>query len=124
MKAIKITYWTTTIIISLMMTMSAFMQLSQGQAVIDSMKHLGLPVQLTILLGILKALGVIALLFPGYPKIREWAYAGFSFLFIGATFLHFSIGDYQPTTLILLAILITSYATGRKLKQVKKLAVA
>lgn len=124
MKTIKIIYWISTILIAGVMTMSATLQLIQGQAVIDSLKHLGLPVQITILLGILKAMGVIALIVPGYPKIREWAYAGFSFLLIGATFLHFSIGDYQPTTIVLFGILITSYALGNKIKQSKTVSIA
>ncbi len=124
MKTIKISYWITTILITLMMTMSGILQLSQQPQMIDAMKTLGLPAHIMILLGILKLMGAVALVFPGYPKIREWAYAGFSFLFIGATFLHFAVGDYQPTTIVLLGILLTSYFLGAKLKQTKKISIA
>lgn len=126
MKTIKITYWVTTIAFVGMMTMSALMQLVQAAPIIESMTKLGLPVRITILLGILKALGALALVFPGYPKIREWAYAGFSFLLIGATYLHFAVGDYEPVTLILLSVLITSYITGGRLNQLqnKRMSIA
>ena len=126
MKTIKITYWVTTIAFVGMMTMSALMQLLQAAPIIESMTKLGLPVRITILLGILKALGALALVFPGYPKIREWAYAGFSFLLIGATYLHFAVGDYEPVTLILLGVLITSYITGGKINQLqnKRMSIA
>jgi len=126
MKTTKITYWITTLLLVGMMTMSAIMQLIQAAPTVEATKKIGLPLQLTFLLGILKIFGIIALIVPGYPKIREWAYAGFTFLLIGATYLHFSIGDYQPTTLVLLVIVITSYFTNRKRNttQEKKLKMA
>jgi len=114
MKVAKTTYWITTILISLGMTASALGQLTQQPAMIESMKMLGYPAQMMILLGIFKLLGAFILVFPGYPKLKEWGYAGFTFLFIGATYSHFSVGDYNPTTLILLGILVTSYITWKK----------
>jgi uncharacterized membrane protein len=117
MKTTKIIYWITTILITLMMTMSGIMQFVQPPQMLESFKMLGLPAHLMFLLGSLKLLGAIALVFPGYAKIREWAYAGFVFLFTGATFLHFAVGDYNPTTLILGAVLLTSYFTWTKIKQ-------
>lgn len=113
MKATKIMYWISTILISLGMTASALGQLTQQPAMIESMKMLGYPAQMMILLGVFKLLGAFILVFPGYPKVREWGYAGFTFLFIGATYSHFSVGDYNPTTLILLGIVATSYITWK-----------
>jgi hypothetical protein len=118
-KATKITYWITTVLFAGMMTMSAMMQLSQAKPIVESVKNLGLPLHLTFLLGTLKALGVVALVLPGFPKIREWAYAGFTFLLMGATYVHFAVGDYEPITLILLAVLFTSYFTGQRLTSLK-----
>jgi hypothetical protein len=117
MKTTKIIYWITTILITLMMTMSGIMQLSQQPQMLEAFKLLGLPAHLMFLLGALKLLGAVALVFPGYPKIREWAYAGFIFLFTGATFVHFAIGDYNPFTIILAAVLLTSYFTWNKIKK-------
>ena len=48
--------------------------------------NLGYPVYFIPFIGVAKVLGVIALLVPGYPKIREWAYAGLFFDLIGATY--------------------------------------
>lgn len=123
MKATKIIYWISTILISLGMTASALGQLTQQPAMIESMKMLGYPAQMMILLGVFKLLGAFILVFPGYPKVREWGYAGFTFLFIGATYSHFSVGDYNPTTLIFLGIVATSYITWKKIQQ-KKLSLA
>jgi hypothetical protein len=124
MKTTKIIYWISTILIALMMTMSAIMQLTQQPQLLESMKVLGYPSYIMFILGAAKALGAIALIFPGYPKIREWAYAGFTFLLIGATASHFAIGDYEVITLVLLAVLATSYATSRKIAKVKKVSFA
>jgi hypothetical protein len=118
-KTIKITYWTTTILISLGMTMSAIGQLTQQPAMVDSMKLLGYPSQILLLLGVLKLLGAFILVFPGYPKLREWGYAGFTFLFVGATFSHFAVGDYNPTTILMLGIVLTSYFTWKKMVSAK-----
>ena len=117
MKATKIIYWITTVMVALIMTMSALMQLSQTAQMQENMHKIGYPSSLLYLLGVLKALGVVALLIPGYPKIREWAYAGFVFLLIGATYSHFSVGDYSPAPVIIMLILATSYFTRYKIDQ-------
>lgn len=123
MRVTKIAYWTTTIIMTVGMTLSGLGQLTQQSVMIESMKLLGYPSQILILLGSFKLLGAFILVFPGYPKIREWGYAGFTFLFIGATFSHFAVGDYNPTTILLLGILFTSYFTWKKIAQTKSVVV-
>jgi len=55
--------------------------------------HVGYPQQLRIILGIAKPLGAIALLVPGLPKLKEWAYAGFTFAWICAVVAHYLAGD-------------------------------
>ena len=40
-----------------------------------------------------KVLGIIAILIPGFPGIKEWAYAGLSFDLVGATFSIYSSGE-------------------------------
>ena len=56
------------------------------EAVAFMNKFLGLPDYLTQLLGFAKLLGVVALLIPGFPRIKEWAYAGLLFDLSGATY--------------------------------------
>lgn len=92
----KIIYWVATVWLSLGMTATAIVQLFKGEegaGGVAMMNHLGFPVYLLTLLGIWKLLGVIAVLVPGFPLLKEWAYAGFFFLMSGALFSHLAHGD-------------------------------
>ena len=55
--------------------------------------HLGYPDYMSLNLAIWEGLAVIALLIPGYLRLKEWAYAGAFFLFTGAVFSRIAIGD-------------------------------
>jgi hypothetical protein len=46
-----------------------------------------------VLLGIAKLAGAIVLLLPWLPTLKEWAYAGFTFMWIAATVAHYLAGD-------------------------------
>jgi hypothetical protein len=52
--------------------------LSGAQQAVEGFARVSYPQQLRILLGIAKPLGAIALLIPGWPRLKEWAYAGFT----------------------------------------------
>jgi hypothetical protein len=71
--------------------LSALMLLSGGgdllgfQPFVEDLRRLGYPDYLLTPLGIAKFLGVAALLYPGLPRLKEWAYAGFAFDLGGAT---------------------------------------
>jgi len=56
-------------------------------------KRLGYPPYLVVFLGTAKILGVAAVLVPGFPRIKEWAFAGLTFDVTGALYSHLSIGD-------------------------------
>ncbi len=56
------------------------------------MKAIGYPYNVLKLLAVLKILGSIALLVPGFPRLKEWAYAGFTFDLIGAAYAFLAIG--------------------------------
>ena len=87
MKKINIIYWISTILLALLMLSSAIPSIINGPDSIKIMTtHLGYPLYFTPFLGVAKLLGVIALFVPGFPKIREWAYAGFTFDLIGALY--------------------------------------
>jgi hypothetical protein len=73
---------------------------------------LGYPEYLMTILGGAKILGVIALLIPGVPLLKEWAYSGFTFDMLGASASHAFVGDSiaeTVTPLVVLAFGITSY---------------
>ena len=67
------------------MVLSACGDLLRIQAFVDDIQRLGYPEYLLTLLGIAKLSGVVALLYPGIPRLKEWAYAGFAFDLGGAT---------------------------------------
>jgi len=92
----KIIYWIATIWLALGMLSTAAVQLfkaKDGQGGVDMITHLGYPVYLLTILGIWKVLGVIAVLIPKFPLLKEWAYAGFFFIMAGAIFSHIASGD-------------------------------
>lgn len=112
----KIIYWIATLWMALGMTATGAVQLfkgKQGQGGVEMITHLGYPVYLLTLLGIWKILGVIAVLVPKFPLLKEWAYAGFFFAMSGAIFSHLASGDpvikIFPASLLLVLVLVSWY---------------
>lgn len=112
----KIIYWIATIWLALGMVSTAIVQLfkgKEGQGGVDMIKHLGYPVYLLTLLGIWKILGVVAVLIPKFPLLKEWAYAGFIFAMTGAIFSHIAVGDSVselfPSLLLSILVVISWY---------------
>src|SRR5438034_2766390 len=108
----KIIYWIATIWLASGMLSTGLFQLfkAKGEGAVAppgvyGITHLGYPVYLLTILGIWKILGVIAVLIPGFPRLKEWAYAGFFFLMSGAIFSHIvvgvSISEIWPSLLLL-----------------------
>lgn len=78
-------YWTATILFSLMMLFSAVPNILLTPEAIDLIHtRLGYPEYFITLIGWAKLLGVIAILIPGYPRVKEWAYAGLLFDLVAA----------------------------------------
>jgi hypothetical protein len=75
--------------------------------------HLGYPDYFRVFLNVMKVLGAIALVVPFVPKVvKEWAYAGFTFSLLAATFSHYMVDGLGPETffpLVILSILGISY---------------
>ncbi len=118
-KSTTVIYWTTTILFALFMLMDGFGGVTRQAQGVEVMQHLGYPIYVMVLFGIAKLLGVVALLVPGFPRIREWAYAGFAFNFIGALYSRAAVGDpvgWILFPLIPLAILFASYFFWRKMQ--------
>jgi len=109
----KIGYWVTTGLVAAMSAFAGFAYLSGSAQAVEGFTHVGYPQQLRILLGIAKLLGAVALVVPGLPKLKEWAYAGFTFAWISAFIAHYLAHDGPRafTPLILLALLAVSYVT-------------
>ena len=92
----KIIYWVSTLWLSLGMVSTGMVQLFRqkaGAGGMDNITHLGYPVYVLTILGVWKILGVIAVLLPKFPLLKEWAYAGFFFAMSGAMISHLATGD-------------------------------
>ena len=113
MKGIKITYWATTGLVTLMMLFSAYSYLTAPE-VAQGFKHLGFPDYFRIELAIAKLIGAVLLVAPVSSRIKEWTYAGFAFCFISAFIAHTASGDpvvNRMGPVIFLVLLVVSYIT-------------
>lgn len=109
----KITYWVTTGLVAALSLFAGYSYVSGSPQAVQGFAHVGYPAQLRVLLGIAKILGAIALLIPGFVKLKEWAYAGFTFAWIAAIVAHYLAGDGPRALapLVLLVLLAISYVT-------------
>lgn len=89
----KIIYWVATGWLSLGMVSTGIVQLIKMKEEVDMMTRLGYPIYFLTLIGVWKLLGVVAVLIPKFPLLKEWAYAGFFFAMSGAVFSHIAVGD-------------------------------
>src|SRR5215472_7578850 len=115
----KIIYWISTLWLASGMLATGTLQLSRARAEgalappgVYGITHLGYPIYFLTILGVWKTLGVVAVLIPKFPLLKEWAYAGFFFAMSGAAFSHIAVGD--PTkelvpSLLLLTLSVVSW---------------
>jgi hypothetical protein len=98
----RIIFWVCTGLFSAFMLSSAIPNIMSAQEWIDIFKMLGYPLYMLPFIGMAKLLGVIAILVPGFPRIKEWAYAGLFFDLTGAVYSGLSVGGYNPQMLVML----------------------
>ena len=112
-KTNKIIYWISTLWLALGMLSTGIVQLIKPKADVDQITHLGYPVYLLTILGIWKILGVGAVLTPRFPRLKEWAYAGFFFAMSGAAISHIvsrdSLKEIFPSLLLLILTVVSWY---------------
>jgi uncharacterized membrane protein YphA (DoxX/SURF4 family) len=95
-----------------MMAWSAFGSFTNNPDGAKMMASLGYPHYLNNFLATAKVLGIIAILVPGFPRLKEWAYAGFAFDLIGATYSTYAVGEpasHWGFMFIFIALLAGSY---------------
>ncbi|MCB0493825.1 MAG: DoxX family protein [Cyclobacteriaceae bacterium] len=106
----KIIYWVATLWLSLGMVSTGIVQIIKMDEEVELIiNKLGYPVYFLTLLGVWKLLGVVAVLIPKFPLLKEWAYAGFFFAMSGAVFSHIAVGSgaadyFGPLLLIVLTV--------------------
>jgi len=108
-----IAYWGATGVVTIVPLLAAFAYLTTSPEAVENFRHVGYPQELRVLLGVAKLAGAIVLLLPRLPMFKEWAYAGFTFMWIAASVAHYLAGD-KPLFLLpvaLIAVLTVSYVT-------------
>lgn len=117
----KIIYWIATLWLSLGMASTGIVQVLQLKEETEFVLLLGYPAYFLTIIGVWKLLGVVAVLVPRFPVVKEWAYAGFFFVSSGAFISqlamgHTAIGEWFPAVLLLVLTLISWYyrPAGRK----------
>ena len=109
----KIIYWIATIWLALGMTSGGVVQVLGIDEEIKFITDMGYPAYFLAILGAWKLLGVIAVLIPKFPLLKEWAYAGFFFSMSGAIFSHIAVGhaitEMLPPLLLLTLTVVSWY---------------
>ncbi len=122
MKKYRILFWISTTFIFLFEgVMPAFTGTSE--MALEGFRHLGYPDYFATLLVFYKVIGSIILIVPRIPpRLKEWAYAGFTFDFISASVSYMvvdGLGFFAFFPWIILAILAISYFSFHKLLKAK-----
>ena len=99
MKTMKILYWVFTLLLVALMLFSAVSSFINSPGGAAFAKQFGYPSYIFKFLAIAKILGIVAILVPGFPRLKEWAYAGFAINLVSALIAHLSIGD-RPAALV------------------------
>ncbi len=123
MKKTKIIYWILNGLFAFMMFGSAVPDLLSMPLAQKGFAEIGMPAHLLPFLGVAKILGVIAILIPGFPRIKEWAYAGLTFDLLGAIWCvaHApgkTAGEWAPM-FVGIALAFGAYAWYHKLRKAK-----
>ncbi|NIG55591.1 DoxX family protein [Chitinophaga sp. Cy-1792] len=113
----KLTYRITNWLFIGLMLVTSYTDFTRMAFVADMIRHLGYPGYLPLLVGTGKITGAVILAVPGSFRLKEWPYAGFSVLFIGAAASHALAGDDAGKIagpLCMEALLLVSYIAFRK----------
>lgn len=115
-KTVKILFWITSGLFSLMMLASAGMYVFNYGEISEIFQKLGHPTHVIYPLAVFKLLGVIAILSRKSKTLLEWAYAGFFFDFLLAFAAHYSINDGEHYgALMAMVLLLSSYFLGKRI---------
>ena len=79
-----IAYWVTTALVVFELVLGGVWDILRVPQARGLIEHLGYPPYFLVILGTWKLLGAVALVIPGFPRLKEWAYAGVIFDLTGA----------------------------------------
>src|SRR5215510_9154502 len=89
----NIAFWVTTIFGPASFVIGGVLNLTHASQATDTLSHLGYPAYFAWILGAGKLLGALAIVAPGLPRLKEWAYAGFFFDLTAAAFSRAAVGE-------------------------------
>src|SRR5262245_27716031 len=108
-----ITYWTFTVLLVFELAAGSLWNLLQIEWVRVQLNHLGYPLYFAYILGAWLVGGAAVIIAPGFPRLKEWAYAGSFFNFSGAVASHLLAGDVPDVwlpPLVFLMFVVVSWA--------------
>jgi hypothetical protein len=108
----SLAYWITTALAALLFTVPGIGLLRHTPHFMEDISHLGYPPYFPTILGTWKILGAVAIVAPGLPRLKEWAYAGMLFDLSGAALSHLVLGDVAVKAVVpclILSIVIASW---------------
>jgi uncharacterized membrane protein YphA (DoxX/SURF4 family) len=123
MKIRPIAYWVTTVLTAFGFLSGGATDLARPDFLLEGMTKLGYPAYFVLILGVWKVLGGVAVLIPGTPRLKEWAYAGMVFDLTGAAASHAAVGDpagKMVAPLVITGIVMASWGLrpeSRKLRE-------
>jgi len=103
-------YWIFTVLLALWLVPSGAFDLLRIRAVLEILQRLGYPSYVAPILGTGKLLAISAIFYPRTRILREWAYAGITFLLVGAFLSHCVVHD--PVTVMAASVLVLGFAAG------------
>ena len=103
-----VAYWLVTGLVVSELLVGGAWDIARLPLVATLVQHLGYPGYFLVLLGTWKILGAAAILVPGRPLLKEWAYAGTVFVYSGAIISHLAAGYARGEIAILAPLLVLS----------------
>jgi len=89
----KIVYWVVSAPVLAETAAGIQWDFARNPIVVTAIETIQFPDYFVDILGIAKCLALAALLVPGFARLKEWAYAGLVFVYLGAAASHLAVGD-------------------------------
>jgi hypothetical protein len=109
----QVVYWVVSLPVLAETALGIQWDFARNPTVVDALATIGFPDYMADVLGVAKVLALAALLVPGFARLKEWAYAGLVFVYLGAAACHFSVDDEVGavlTPLVLGLVALASWA--------------
>jgi hypothetical protein len=111
MKRRNIIYWATSVLVTIVLGASGTLSAMHTAPMMTALHHLGYPSYFVNILAVGKIVGLVIFLAPKMPRLKEWAYSGFTITILSACYSHLSSGDgwLAAEPLVTFAALMFSY---------------